>query len=94
MRLHVLALQTPEALGALGQTFPHMPQLEASSVMLDSQPSVPLRLQSRRFVPHAAHMLLEHDCAMVHDILHAPQLVPLVVVLTSQPLAVLPSQSA
>ena len=94
MTLHVLPLHTPEALAGLGQTFPHVPQLEASVVTFTSQPSVPFRLQSRRFVPHAVHMLLEHDCEMVHDMLHPPQFVPLVVVLISHPLAVLMSQSA
>jgi hypothetical protein len=89
-----LAVQTPEALVALGQTLPHVLQLEASVVTFASQPSMPDLLQSRKFVPHAVHMLLEQDCDVVHDILQPPQSVPLVVVLTSQPLPLLASQSA
>jgi len=90
----VLPLHEPEALAALGQTFPHMPQLAASVVTLASQPSVPDRLQSRKFAPHAVQLLLEQYCDVVHDMLQAPQLVPLVVVLISHPLPVFPSQSA
>jgi hypothetical protein len=92
--LHMLPLHTPEALAGLGQTVPHAPQLVASVVTFTSHPSAPFRLQSRRFVPHAVHMLFEQDCEMVHDMLQPPQLVPLVVVLISHPLAELMSQSA
>lgn len=96
--LHVEPTQVPTPPLWL-HAFPHAPQLLASLVRLISQPFAAFPSQSANPALHAA--IAHFEAAHVSVALFVlqgrpqpPQLLALVVVLTSQPLAGLPSQSA
>lgn len=94
--VHALLTHVSLALGRL-QTVPHAPQFVALLVVLVSQPSDVTLLQLPHPNKHDAmvHALLAQPSlalARLHTWPHDPQLLTLVLVSTSQPLAVTPSQ--
>ncbi len=86
-----------EELGLAGQAAPQPPQWLTLLVVLTSQPSAPLLLQSPKPPLHENPQaeLLQNELALArpgHALAHAPQWLALLVVLVSQPLVALPSQ--
>ncbi len=99
---HVKPHAPPEqfvvAFARAGHTTPHDPQLLALLDVLTSQPSAATALQSPKGATHAnPHTLLVQFTTAFgragHVVPHAPQLLGLLDVLTSQPLTAAPSQS-
>jgi hypothetical protein len=84
-------------LGLPAQGCPHPPQWLTLLVVLTSQPSAPLLLQSPKPPLHENPQaeLLQNELAFAlpgHALAHAPQWLVLLVVLVSQPFVALPSQ--
>lgn len=94
----VVPHRPPEQTWPLGQVMPHPPQFALSVVVFTSHPSDALWSQSAKPVRHdaTAQAPLVHvvtALASTHASPQAPQLVALVWVLVSHPLAAIPSQS-
>jgi len=87
---HTPAAQKVVALGPEGHTVPQAPQWSGSLATLAQVPAQ-LRSPVWQLTPHWP---AEHTVPLGQTVPQAPQLVLLVLVLTSQPLAALPSQSA
>lgn len=95
--VHVLAAQLAAALGR-EHAAPHAPQCASVFVVLVSQPLTALPSQLPKPMLHAPSVQLPvvHDAAALgreHTIPHAPQWLVLLLVLVSQPLLSVPSQS-
>jgi hypothetical protein len=95
--VHVLLVQPAVPLAAK-QALPQVPQFDELLLVLTSQPSLERPLQSasgavHELMPQAPFTQLGVEpVGAVHTLPHTPQLFTLVLVLTSQPLAPLPSQ--